>query len=139
MIAGVEKDELVLFKFTETEKQNDLRWEHSKEFEYKGEMYDIVETQFHGDTTYYWCWWDYEETKLNKQLDGLLAFAYKKDTRTNSKNQKFVQSFYKSLFFSKSKIPLTFNEENLALICTFSGDFFKSHLQAPPVPPPELV
>lgn len=138
MIAGVDKDELVLFKFTDAEKENDLRWEHSKEFEYKNEMYDIVETEFKGDTTYYWCWWDYEETKLNKQLDGLLAFAYKKDTRTNN-NQKVLQAFYKSLYFSDSKLAGLFYLERTNLIYPSQTDCFESHITAPPVPPPELV
>lgn len=139
MIAGVDKDELVLFKFTDAEKENDLQWEHSKEFEYKGEMYDIVDSHIEGDTTFYWCWWDYEETKLNKQLDGLLAFAYKKDTRTNNKNQKILQAFYKSLYYSNSKIPVDFSGDQLNLICPRQLGFFKSHSHSPPVPPPELV
>ena len=138
MIAGIDKEELVFFKFTDAEKQNDLRWEHSKEFEYKGEMYDIVETQFRGDTTYYWCWWDYEETQLNKQLDGLLAFAYKKDNRTN-KNQKILQAFYKSLYYSNSKIPFAFHSDQLNLNCPSQSILFNSHSHSPPVPPPELV
>ena len=137
MIAGIPREELVLLKFTEDQKVNDLRWEHSKEFEYKGEMYDIVETHFKGDTTYYWCWWDYEETQLNKQLDGLLSFAYKKDART-TKNQKIVQAFYKSLYFSDSDIPLNFYTDLLKLLRPYQVEYFTSLSNAPPDPPPEL-
>lgn len=138
MIAGIPREELVLLKFTEYEKKNDLRWVHSKEFEYKGEMYDIVETFFKGDTTYYWCWWDYEETKLNKQLDGLLSFAYKKDART-TKNQKIVHAFYNSLYFSYSKTPISSYLELLKLMCPNQSDIFLSHSPTPPDPPPELI
>ena len=137
MIAGIPREELVLLKFTEGEKSNDLRWVHSKEFEYKGEMYDIVETHFKGDTTYYWCWWDYEETKLNKQLDGLLAFAYKKDART-TQNQKFVQAFYKSLYFKDIPIPFSIQKVLFKLICPHHVAYFTSYANAPPDPPPEL-
>ncbi|PTB91022.1 hypothetical protein C9994_16285, partial [Marivirga lumbricoides] len=74
MIAGMDKNELVLLKFT-SEEAKVLKWEHAKEFEYQNEMYDVVEQQTIGDTTYYWCWWDHEETALNKQLSLLVVKA----------------------------------------------------------------
>ena len=42
MIAGIDKKELVFFEFSHTENQQKLKWKHSKEFEFNGEMYDVV-------------------------------------------------------------------------------------------------
>lgn len=137
MIAGIDKEELVLLKFTETEKQSKLKWKHSREFEFEGEMYDIVETQTVGDTTYYWLWWDHYETKLNKQLDKLLVSALGNHPQ-NKESHKRLFRFFNTLFFvelpqekhfvtteAKSSIP------GQSVIYHFISD-------PPPVPPPEL-
>ena len=138
MIAGIDREELELIKLTKQEAQEDLRWEHSKEFEYNGEMYDIVETIEKGDSIFYWCWWDYEETQLNKQLDSVLALAYKKDHRSH-RNQERMAVFYKSVYFFDSheiKLAEATELENPPV-----GYFriFQSHSLSPPVPPPEVV
>lgn len=136
MIAGIDKEELVLLKFTEEEKQTQLNWKHSKEFEYKGEMYDIVETKIVGDTTYYWLWWDHEETKLNKQLSQLVSFALGHNPK-NQENQKRLQNFFKSLYFSEDerKESLAFFEIKSKFL--FGQNFYSSVFLTPPVPPPE--
>ncbi len=136
MIAGMERDELVLLKFTEKEKNTQLRWEHSKEFEYKGEMYDIVETNIMGDTTYYWVWWDHEETQLNKQLDVLVAIALGNNPNSG-KNQKQLHDFFKSLYFVElpSNGSLVFTEQQSK--CFAEHEFHHSFAQSPLVPPPE--
>ncbi len=136
LISGIDKEELVLLKFTEEEKQTQLNWKHSKEFEYKGEMYDIVETKIVGDTTYYWLWWDHEETKLNKQLNQLVSFALGHNPK-NQENQKRLEKFFKSLYFSENenKELLTFFEVNSKFY--FRQNFYPSVFLIPPVPPPE--
>ena len=98
LIEGIDRNELVLLKFTEEDKKTELNWKHSKEFEHKGEMYDIAETEIHGDTTFYWCWWDYEETALNKQLDQLFAIALG-NSPSHKKNQEKIVQLFKSLYF----------------------------------------
>jgi len=137
MIAEINKEELVLIKLSNTQIQTEVEWEHSKEFEYKGEMYDIVETVVKGDSTFYWCWWDYEETKLNKQLDGLLAFAYSKDHK-NKNNQNRLLTFYKSLYISNLiTIDSPFFSEIEQQFTSYTKLFFSlSH--SPAVPPPKF-
>ena len=136
IIAGIDKEELVLLKFTEEESQTKLRWEHSKEFEYNGQMYDIVDKEIRGDTIYYWCWWDHEETELNKKLDNLVAYALGHDAQRKD-SQKRVEDFYKTLYFSSNS--------NWALFLIQSGQtrtIYKFNYQTisfpPPVPPPEI-
>lgn len=136
MIAGIDKAELVLLKFTDQEKQTLLNWEHPKEFEYQGEMYDIVETAQIGDTTYYWTWWDNEETKLNIQLDELVSFALGNNPK-NQENRKRLQNFLKSLYYSNHEKTESLVFAEMKNKYPSGYVFYLSVFNAPPVPPPE--
>ncbi len=137
IIAGIDKDDLVLLKFSKKEAQIKLRWEHSKEFEYNQQMYDVVETGTLGDTVYYWCWLDQKETKLNRQLEELSAQALGKDNKIREKNERLI-SFFNSLYFAASfnwngSTPELFYRQ----FCLFS-DLYSSITIPPPAPPPQL-
>ncbi len=138
MIAGIDRDELELIKLTREEAAEELEWEHSKEFEYRGEMYDIVETVVKGDSIFYWCWWDHEETRLNKQLGELLTFAYSEDS-TNQRNKERLSIFYKSVYFFDSLPIETTVFLNLKQTPPGYNRLFQSHSFSPPVPPPEVL
>jgi hypothetical protein len=71
--SGIEDSDLVVLEFTFEEARTLLRWEDSREFEYDGHMYDIVETQVLGHTVLYKCWWDNDETRLNDRLRELAS------------------------------------------------------------------
>lgn len=134
LIAGLEKENLVLLQFTSKEAKTQLRWEHDKEFEYKHQMFDIVETEVHGDTTNYWCWPDNEETQLNQQLDKLLANALGNDSQIQD-TKKQLTDFFKSLYHQES------GETFLIFSQVFQQNFqnklsYTSHSLSPPVPPP---
>gem|GEM_PF-402666 len=75
IVRGVADDGLVLLKFTKEESRTLLRWEHPREFEFDGQMYDIVETIDLGDSVHYRCWWDKAETALNERLRALALRA----------------------------------------------------------------
>lgn len=97
IIAGPDKEELVLLRFHKEETKSKLRWEHSKEFAYEGEMYDVVQKEQRGDSVFYRCWWDNEETKLSRQLSGLLSKNLGQDKQqedSRAKLYKFLQSLY---------------------------------------------
>lgn len=98
MIAGIDKSELVLLKFSKAETVAKLKWKHSKEFEFNNQMYDIVDKVVSKDSIQYWCWWDFKETKLNKQLDNLLFSIYQNDSKSKEK-QDLLYKFYKSIYF----------------------------------------
>lgn len=139
LIAEIDRKELILFKFTETEKKSLLNWEHSKEFEYKGEMYDVVETNIMGDTTYYHVWWDNEETELNKRINKLISTALDNDT-DNEEPQEQLYRFFKTLYYSKSKkneLPIWVETKDRYYL---SRVFDHSALRPPPqTPPPEKL
>jgi hypothetical protein len=136
MIAGIDKEELVLLKITEKEKGL-LCWEHSKEFEYLGEMYDVVESNIVGDTTFYRVWWDHKETKLNRQLQELVSMAMGKNQK-KQENQKRLLSFFKSLYFAEATDLQNYNDTKLNRKFWFRPNFYQSFTHSPPVPPPEI-
>lgn len=136
IVAGIDEKELVLLKITQEESHTDLRWEHSAEFEYNGQMYDVVEEEIRGDTIYYLCWWDHKETELNKHLDNLLSYALG-NNKHRSESKKRVKEFYQSLFF------VSRSERDLIVVATKPiNTLYKLNYQSvsypPPVPPPEI-
>ncbi|MBK8623312.1 MAG: hypothetical protein IPN79_16495 [Saprospiraceae bacterium] len=97
IIRGISDDDLVYFVFSMEESKTLLDWKHNKEFVYQDEMYDIVRKEISGDSVKYWCWWDQEESRLERQLQkevwiALGAHPQKKNHETKWKD------FYKKLF-----------------------------------------
>lgn len=97
LLAGMENTDLVFLKFTQEGAQTLLRWEHAHEFEYQGQMYDIVRSETLGDSIFYHCYWDRAESKLNQQIKSLVAQTLEKDP-VNQENQLKLIHFYKSLY-----------------------------------------
>ncbi len=102
ILKGVDKSELVLLKFSR-ETHESLRWEKDHEFEYKDEMYDVVEKEVRSDSIFYWCWWDKEETDLNKKRNDYTAQILGKDQQRNQKQEQLFQ-FFKQLYFAKTLV-----------------------------------
>lgn len=132
----MKKKELVLLKFIKAETQTQLRWEHAGEFEYRGQMYDVVETIMKGDSIYFRCWWDHEETKLNSQLDELLAVMLGTNP-IRKENQKRWFNFYKSLVCAQLPVLMAFEhyKEQRTYHYQFNCYFI---FHPPPVPPPQI-
>lgn len=101
MIRGIDRDELILLKFSKEEAETKLKWEHSKEFEYNQQMYDVVESKIIGDTIYYWSWLDNEETRLNQELAELVTNLLNTDPQKKETENQLI-SFYKSLYYSEN-------------------------------------
>ncbi|NJL75605.1 MAG: hypothetical protein HC892_11820 [Saprospiraceae bacterium] len=137
MVAGIDKKELVLLKLTAAQKQTQLNWEHAKEFEYQGEMYDVIETEIRCDTTYYWCWWDHAETALNKQLDELASLV-KGNHAKHKENQKRLYDFFKSLYLPEVAERKPFVLLEIKVTNFWKQIYYSSLAGAPSVPPPEV-
>lgn len=137
MIDGIDKERLVLLTFTKPG-LDELNWEHSREFEYKGEMYDVVYTEVSGDTTKYWCWWDHDETRLNKELSIALNNIFDNNPEKQQKQTKLI-NFFKSLYFEKSKYSqLVFYPEKTVKTISYYHIIYWSLNQQPLTPPPKL-
>lgn len=137
MIAGIDKKDLVLLKLTRDEARSRLRWEHDAEFEYNGQMYDIVTIEVGKDTLFYWCWWDNEETQLNKQLDALTACAAGDDFGIKDQQNRLIQ-FFQSLFFEPAPILPVLAWQPTLPVATRHSAFVPLRFP-PPIPPPEIV
>ena len=87
---GIPSNELVKLTFSTSEINKVLRWEHDKEFEYKGQMYDVVEVTDVGDSLQYLCWWDKAETATKKNKQKLLHAGI--DTSNPQKHIPFTFS-----------------------------------------------
>ena len=98
ILEGIDKDRLELISISRKD-SDELRWEHSKEFEYQGEMYDVVYMKTTKDSIQYWCWWDHKETALNKELSALLDS--RQNQSTSHKNHVQLIVFFQSLYAEK--------------------------------------
>ena len=134
--AGLGKEDLVLLKFSRFENLKELRWEHSKEFEYQGKMYDIKEVEMLGDSIFYWCYCDVEETELNKQLVALVTLASGNDPVTRMNQERLVH-FFKADYFVQKPLELLSAIELQKDTEFFQTDFYRSIVSPPLVPPPK--
>jgi len=138
LVSKIDKNELVLLKFSIEETNTKLRWEHSKEFEYQGEMYDIVQKEIKSDSIYFWCWWDHEETKLNKQLESLVSQASGSHQQNRERSQR-LNTFFNSLFINSFSYNNNFgNEFRSALFPRYIIDYSSRYL-IPDTPPPKTI
>jgi len=136
MIAGFDKDELVIFQFTKEEVRTELRWEHPQEFEYEQQMYDVVIRMTVGNTVYFWCWLDHEETKLNRRMEKLTAQTFRTDHDSRDKHERMI-SFFKSLYCPVYSDWYGPTPSSLAKqFCPFL-DLYASITIQPPTPPPQ--
>jgi hypothetical protein len=96
------KVQMVWLKFTKEQINNELRWEHKGEFEYKGQMYDISKREERGDTTYFYCYWDKFETLINAKLNDLIALH---TTGKNKQNDtELIVSLFKAVYLTTNNI-----------------------------------
>jgi hypothetical protein len=92
--------DLVTLKFGKEETAS-LRWEHPGEFEYQGQMYDIMDTRTTADSVIYKCYADHKESRINKAIARTLAGAAGKHHDQQNKNRNLLD------FFRISYIPAT--------------------------------
>ena len=98
----ISRDELLLLKFSRQETATVLRWEQPGEFEYKRQMYDVVSSEEKGDSLFFWCLADHEETRLNRELASLVKRVLQDDPgKTEQQEQLF--SFFRSLYCSDAE------------------------------------
>lgn len=137
IIAGIDRDGLVLLKFSKDEAQDRLQWIHGREFIFNGYMYDIVEVETTGGQTNYWCWPDSKETKLNKQLDDLLMSALGRDMKSKEKRKQLTH-FYQNLYCLRP-FDWDFSDFRSEKTERFCKRVKIAVSFPPPVPPPETT
>jgi hypothetical protein len=135
--AGMDKEDLVLLKFAIEDIGTKLLWEHASEFEYNGQMYDIVETITKPDSIFYRCWADHAETTINQSIASLINKGCKPDPQQREQ-QKRLLDYLRSLYCEKDA-PVCSLSSHLTLSPHTPGLLNCSRLNyPPPSPPPEL-
>jgi|TARA_R100000365_G_scaffold2522_1_gene7931 hypothetical protein len=128
-----EKSDLLTLSFTREESQTLLEWEHEREFEYQGEMYDVLEIKEDGGQIQYLVWRDKEETKIKKQLSKLWE-----EEGTEKKEQQLAVF---TLFFqaNHSLIPKPFSQEIDRQYSNFTPQAVPQPLLSNPFSPPDFL
>lgn len=90
LLAGVDPSELVNLRFSRSDAMKLLDWEHAAEFRYLGQSYDVVRVEEYADSVTYVCWWDKAESKLNNELDQLVAQALSHDPPSKDKSKTLL-------------------------------------------------
>ncbi|MEZ4932225.1 MAG: hypothetical protein R2788_08920 [Saprospiraceae bacterium] len=137
ILAGVERNELVQLTFAIKDLEVLLKWEHSREFEYRDEMYDLVESETCGDSIRYWCIHDRAETEINRHLDSLTT----KSTNSDPLSRKCLTQYFDFLKHIFSP------QDQLKPIALFDCGEIRHHFLrneyaiqiSPPTPPPEVA
>lgn len=135
IVSGAGEDGLVVLEFTKTEAESLLRWEHPREFEYDGQMYDIADSWTRGDTVFYRCWWDRAETRLNNRLRELAVRAFG-DAPKMGDNEGFGRSVLRSPAFVVTNVWKTPAPRSLSGRLGSFSEWRPSRSVRPPTPPP---
>jgi hypothetical protein len=136
IIDGIDREELVLLVFQKNEINQQVKWKHSKEFQFKGEMFDVVEKEFANDSVYYWVWWDKQETALNQKVASLVRQNFAQNPYQNNKNQ-VITHFFKTLYFTeKPTIQLVVLKNEITHFTPYKS-FISYWQQSPTTPPPK--
>jgi hypothetical protein len=132
-------EDQLLWKFSIEDTRINLNWEHSREFEYKGEMYDVIRSETKGDSIWYWCYWDRKETKLRKELNVLLVSLMGPGQQSKNEGRQ-LNDFFKSLFLPVSSVRQSLvaglDPQRDKIPYNFSLHAFE---RIPPVPPPRII
>tara|TARA_Y100000310_G_scaffold343779_1_gene452982 strand:- start:2398 stop:2931 length:534 start_codon:yes stop_codon:yes gene_type:complete len=96
MMEEISKDRLKLL-ISHPDNESEFDWEHSREFEFQEEMYDVVYSETKGDSTFYWCWEDHEESELNQELTRILLNTLNQKQSNNSRDLQLI-SYFKSFY-----------------------------------------
>jgi len=138
IIKGMDKEYLVLLKFSYPETTTLLRWEHSREFEYRGEMYDVVETIAEEDSVAYWCWHDQRETRLNRRLKAMIEDAAEENPQTRE-TYRWLANYFQLQFLPSYSGEVLFADDGMEIRYPYRFIRIYDYAFPPPVPPPWLL
>ena len=132
---GFESDRIQTFRFTQREIRENLRWEHDREFEYKGQMYDVIERKTIDGLIMLTVYADHEETELKLKMAHLLH-----ENPDEAEDEKIRSDFHFQLFQSASESwspnPFFYQSKPLNSIPLKTQ---LSRNSSPPTPPPDSV
>lgn len=105
ILQGLPKEDLRIFHFTPLE-QKQLQWEHEHEFEWHGQMFDVVSMQKQGNKLIIECWPDQKESALKQYMRTMWARALGSDPKHQGEKDKLYQ-FLSQLYFEQVQNALS--------------------------------
>lgn len=133
LVEGFHAWELMLIEIPDAVKNDPsrpFREIHAREFEYRGQMYDIVEKQEFDETTWYLVYPDVKETKLKAKQKKLVSDIQKSTDKPLPR--ELVEAYcnwYFSTFFSINLPPAAENVQD------FCSEYVFSVIEFSPYPP----
>ena len=119
IIDGLNEHELIRLQFSKEDAKHVLLWQHSKEFVFNNQFYDIVKTTETEDSVAYLCWLDKAETELNYKLDFYTSYAFVNHGDRSDKTIYFGQLI--KLYFLPDLQP-SFTAHFLFALKSFHGE-----------------
>jgi len=136
---GLKDPDLLKFTFAKKDINTLLKWEKKDEFEYFGQMYDIVRSNESKDSITYMCWKDDNESAIKKKLNTLSEIVWHKNSNNKNHNER-KSDFYKTLICPDQWSMVhhwSFKASDKIKPISPSNIFFNSFLKGPISPPPE--
>lgn len=137
LMEGLDDSQLVRLAFTPIESSRSLKWHHDKEFEFNGQLYDIVRHEKSPTQHIYWCFPDHKETSIEKQLTQLLNNKLQHNQQHQQQREHTI-TFYKNLFFKSDNINLLVQSINLEESFILTTKATINWQLKPPTPPPQF-
>ena len=138
IMEGVDDSEKVTIKLSRYEADREIIWEEHREFRYKGQFYDVIESEQLPDSVYFVCYWDKEETFISEVFEGILFEELNHEAESDDASDHFVDLIktpYRINSFKWAAISRIKEEKNMAeAICLYRSVYF-----SPPNPPPKSV
>ena len=138
MIERIKQDipssELTAITWTSKNK-TDFDWRDSKEFKYKGMMYDVVKTKkVNSEATIYYCLTDHLEMKLLTKLEAQKEKNSKQDK--NNPTKEVIKLFFK---VETSKLQYTVSVHSKPSVNIKIVNFYDSRMPETWCPPPNFI
>lgn len=115
-----------------------ITWIHSKEFRYRGEMYDILTSTKENGRVLLHCIHDVKESGLFAELDRMVDKGLNGDPQQRNQKLHWHKLFH-SLFLSDSTSDVPFAADVLNQLSSARLSFKLMRGMKPPVPPPQFV
>jgi hypothetical protein len=136
--ADLTRSELDLLVFHKENLHSAVKWKHDKEFELNGEMFDIIYEDHIGDSVYYYCWPDHEESAINKRMDRLITHLLHGSQQSKDR-QKNIRHFFNHLFLTETQTNIICPLKNPPTALNKESFDTLQNRQKPQTPPPEII
>lgn len=135
--AGLPENNLITHKFHRSifnEVLPNFKWIKKYEYRFNNEMYDVINSEFKGDSVYFLVYHDMKESKLFKNLDDKIADLLEQNP--NKKNEITLLVLSLNKFFVLHNYPNLNNSQTAEISYNSFGENLKLGFLQMEIPPP---